>query len=152
MQQCEEITAIVRKVCCSSLAGRVSQCRPHTEGQRAIAQLFQVKGSNLTQKPGHSPRACPFTQHIMSTHRNQEHSFPGSRLVASCSITKNNVRRMQSGKQEEDSEKVTESYVTASRSSMLLKLKKFLQNFEKKVTKQNCWRANSKFQQKNASQ
>lgn len=47
---------------------------------------------------------------------------------------------MYSDKQEGESEKVTASYVTASRSYALLKLKKFPQIFEKKITKQNCWR------------
>lgn len=77
-------------------------------------------GSNLTQKPGHSPKACPFTQCTLSTHRNQEHYLLGSKLVASCSMSKNNVRGMHSGNQEVDSEKVTDSYVTASKGPELL--------------------------------
>lgn len=67
VQQCEEITAIVRKVWCRKLAGRASQYLSHTEGQRATVQLFQVKGSNPAQKPGHSPKACPFTQYTEHT-------------------------------------------------------------------------------------
>lgn len=119
-----------------SLVDTASHCIPHTEEQRATIQLFQVMGSNLTQKPGHSPKAYPFTQCTLSTHRYQDHYFLGSRLVASCSMSKKTLRGIHSGNQEGDSEKA--SYVTASKGPEFLW--KLLQTFEKAARKHNCCR------------
>lgn len=127
-----------------SLVDTASYCISHTEEQRATVQLFQVMGSNLSQKSGHSPKACPFTQCTLSTHRNPEHYFLGSKLVASCSMSKNNARGMYPGQQQGDSEKVTDSYVTASKGPELLWW--FLQTFEKAARKQNCCRGNFNLQ------
>lgn len=120
MQQCEEITAIVRKVWCSSLAGSFIVHASH-RGVESNSTVISGQG----QQPYSEARAQSKSMPVYTVHTTQEHNFLGSRLVASCSITKNNVRGMYSGKQVGEPEKVTESYVTANRSSALLKLKSF---------------------------
>lgn len=116
-----------------SLLDITSYCTPHKEVERGTVQLFQVKGSSLAQKPGHSPKACPFTQYALSTHRNLEHIFLGSRLVASYSIT--NIMRGECVQATKRTLRRSQSAMSLQagvlNSSALLKLKKFLQTFER---------------------
>lgn len=86
-----------------------------TAREAATAQLPWVKGSDPAQRHGHTPKARPLTQDTMSTHRNQEKIF----LALGCSITKNNVRECIQASRTR-TEKVTDSYVTASPALTLL--------------------------------